>query len=216
MKAWTDKTWSLNLHKAESGWIVRRQSSDSRMVGDDVAALSDEEGLLEWFAAQLGFDGHKLQARPPNPGSVAEAAGANYPAADAASIQRMVDRFLSWRLPVDFCPDAGITLKPSYDPQHASGTNLFTATQAMAMVRHMLDGPPRSDDDTGAKASKGADADAPVRARASVEDASHAGASGADHKDTMQAASAQAAAPGATPAAVAPPPADEDDGEVDF
>jgi hypothetical protein len=53
-------------------------------------------------------------------------------------IKEMVDRFLSWSLPVDFNPDGGISF--SGHRQHGpTGTNLFTAAQADAMVRHMLE-----------------------------------------------------------------------------
>src|SRR6185312_15606024 len=66
-------------------------------------------------------------------------------------IKHMVDRFLGWKLPRDsFNPDCGIsfdkkpfnvhTAHPSlYEP---SGTNLFDATQADAMVRYMVAGMP--------------------------------------------------------------------------
>lgn len=66
-------------------------------------------------------------------------------------IKHMVDRFLGWKLPRDtFNPDCGISFdkKPfnthtpypsQYEP---SGTNLFDATQADAMVRYMVEGMP--------------------------------------------------------------------------
>lgn len=66
-------------------------------------------------------------------------------------IKHMVNRFLMWKLPRDtFNPDCGISFDkgpvnahtpwPSqYEP---SGTNLFDATQADAMVRHMIEGMP--------------------------------------------------------------------------
>lgn len=59
-------------------------------------------------------------------------------------IKHMVNKFLSWKLPEDFQPDAGINYDPSkHHPNHPPvGTNLFTATQAEAMVRHMLEGLP--------------------------------------------------------------------------
>ena len=40
---------------------------------------------------------------------------------------KMVSRFLMWRLPDDFMPDCGI-----------HGTNLLTAEQARAMLEHVL------------------------------------------------------------------------------
>ncbi len=65
-------------------------------------------------------------------------------------IKYMVDRFLNWKLPKTFSPDNGISYqRPNYHPNvdaTPSGTNLFNATQADAMVRHMLDGMPAGGD----------------------------------------------------------------------
>lgn len=64
---------------------------------------------------------------------------------DADLIKRMVDRFLGWPLPIDFSPDNGISFDPTYNKhmvpppmRNPVGTNLFTADQATAMVRHLL------------------------------------------------------------------------------
>lgn len=63
-----------------------------------------------------------------------------------AQIKQMVDRFLSWKLPEDFNPDGGVSVDRVYlaklPASHPgpSGTNLFSATQADAMVRYMLEG----------------------------------------------------------------------------
>lgn len=64
-------------------------------------------------------------------------------------IKHMRDRFLGWRLPESFNPDGGISFKPTFNdhlPQptkrEPSGTNLFDATEADAMVRHMIEGMP--------------------------------------------------------------------------
>lgn len=69
-------------------------------------------------------------------------------------IRHMANRFLGWRLPEDFQPDAGITFDPRYNVEFnaargkppalhtPSGTNLFDATQAEAMVRYMVEGLP--------------------------------------------------------------------------
>lgn len=66
-----------------------------------------------------------------------------------AQIKHMVERFLTWRLPDDFHPDAGISFSPDYNigtpyqGKHTPiGTNLFSYEQAKAMVRHMLEGLP--------------------------------------------------------------------------
>ena len=67
-----------------------------------------------------------------------------------ADIKIMVDRFLNWKLPADFIPDAGISFRAEYnvewnekqgrapDRYQPTGTNLFNATQAEAMIRHLL------------------------------------------------------------------------------
>ncbi|WP_292636770.1 hypothetical protein [Mesorhizobium sp.] len=65
-----------------------------------------------------------------------------------AQIKYMVDRFLQWRLPENFSPDAGISFKKTFNESsqfgpmehNPIGTNLFDATQAEAMVRNMLEG----------------------------------------------------------------------------
>lgn len=69
-----------------------------------------------------------------------------------AQIKHMVDRFLGWRLPEDFSPDAGISFEPEFNKHmpvpmknEPIGTNLFDCTQAEAMVRHMVEGMPTGD-----------------------------------------------------------------------
>ena len=60
-------------------------------------------------------------------------------------IKHMVNRFLAWKLPPDFHPDAGIRFASIYEPSRPGwpiGTNLLTANQAEAMIRHLLDGMP--------------------------------------------------------------------------
>jgi hypothetical protein len=69
-------------------------------------------------------------------------------------IEFMVNRFLGWKLPQDFHPDAGVSFEPEFNkewnakqgkpPQRHEpvGTNLLSATQAEAMVRYMLEGVP--------------------------------------------------------------------------
>ena len=62
-------------------------------------------------------------------------------------IKQMAERFLCWKLPENFNPDGGIIFDPVMNagtPYEArrepTGTNLFDYTQAVAMVRHMVDG----------------------------------------------------------------------------
>lgn len=64
-------------------------------------------------------------------------------------IKHMVDRFLNWKLPDNFHPDGGVSFQrlgnegtPHQYRHEPSGTNLIDATQADAMVRHMIDGMP--------------------------------------------------------------------------
>ncbi len=59
----------------------------------------------------------------------------------------VVQRFLGWKLPADFSPDCGISFKrvhsetSPFGPQNyePTGTNLFTAVQAQAMLEHVLE-----------------------------------------------------------------------------
>lgn len=57
-------------------------------------------------------------------------------------VKEMVNRFLCWKLPKDFAPDAGISFKPYKGDEYGNlwpiGTNLLHAGQAEEMVRHML------------------------------------------------------------------------------
>lgn len=64
-------------------------------------------------------------------------------------IKHMANRFLGWKLPADFRPDAGISFKPVFNehtehPQRhePSGTNLLDYMQAVEMVRYMIEGIP--------------------------------------------------------------------------
>lgn len=65
-------------------------------------------------------------------------------------IKHMANRFLAWKLPADFNPDNGVRFEPIGNEgiegheyrREPVGTNLLTATQAEAMVRHMIEGMP--------------------------------------------------------------------------
>ena len=66
------------------------------------------------------------------------------------NIRDMVDRFLGWPLPKGFAPDCGISFDGAgidpdaykdvagYRRSWPVGTNLFTATQAQQMIKHLL------------------------------------------------------------------------------
>lgn len=60
-------------------------------------------------------------------------------------LDRVVQRFLGWKLPDDFVPDCGITFKAEYNEgtqwpgrHQPIGTNLLTAVQARAMFEFVL------------------------------------------------------------------------------
>ena len=79
-------------------------------------------------------------------------------------IKHMVNRFLGWKLPENFAPDAGISFKATFNDgtpyqmkHNPSGTNLFDATQAEEMVRFMVDGLPSASEDDGRNKFLGAD-----------------------------------------------------------
>jgi hypothetical protein len=69
-------------------------------------------------------------------------------------IKHMTERFLQWKLPANFHPDAGISFEPEFNaewnakqgkpPQRHEpmGTNLFGYEEAEAMIRHMIEGLP--------------------------------------------------------------------------
>lgn len=64
-------------------------------------------------------------------------------------VEHMVGRFLTWPLPESFNPDGGVSFERIGNEgtmhefvRRPSGTNLLDATQATAMVRHMLEGLP--------------------------------------------------------------------------
>ncbi len=76
-------------------------------------------------------------------------------------IKHMAERFLCWKLPEDFHPDAGISFEREYNVEWMArqgkppmrhepiGTNLFNYRQAVEMVRHMLQGLPKQEPTNG-------------------------------------------------------------------
>ena len=123
------------------------------------ARISDEHTAAKRFESDLA-DTHKviadLEARK-SAISAALAAGDVAPAPATltdAQVKHMVERFLMWKLPADFNPDGGISfdrLDSHLMPRQPIGTNLLTATQAKAMIRHLLDGlPPAAPADAAA------------------------------------------------------------------
>jgi len=63
-----------------------------------------------------------------------------------AEVKGIANRFLGWKLPINFTPDAGISFKPDYNEgtdwpgkHEPCGTNLLSGAQAEEMVRFILD-----------------------------------------------------------------------------
>lgn len=69
----------------------------------------------------------------------------------SSTIQRAVDRFLSWKLPVAFAPDCHITFDhdKALDGTWPIGTNLLHAGQAREMIEHLLGVEPGQETDFG-------------------------------------------------------------------
>jgi len=128
---------------------------------DDVVLRADGDGKLQVYSSRFNSvlmtfarSMPEIQRRALFARLVSEAADQGssadadtHRATDGAVVARMAQRFLSWRLPEDFNPDNGISFKPTFndhmDPPmrcNPTGTNLFNARQAEAMVRHMLAG----------------------------------------------------------------------------
>lgn len=61
-------------------------------------------------------------------------------------VKRLVERFLTWRLPEDFNPDGGIYFQKTYNDGSGKfepvGTNLFNYQQAKEMILYILKGLP--------------------------------------------------------------------------
>lgn len=115
-----------------------------------VNTSSDNTGLAITVRTDRTTDGAGIQLPEAEAVAMARAILAHYmpavetPKQEAAGdpIRAAVDRFLCWRLPEDFAPDGGISLKRSktHEISPPIGTNLLTATQAEAMFRYCLGG----------------------------------------------------------------------------
>lgn len=70
------------------------------------------------------------------------------PQVSAADVKAIANRFLGWKLPENFTPDAGISFKPDFNEgtdwpgkHKPCGTNLLSGSQAEEMVRFILEKP---------------------------------------------------------------------------
>ena len=101
-------------------------------VSGDILDTDTPEDIVESIRRGLDDDEDHIASTAPVSGDM---------------VKHMVSRFLNWKLPENFAPDAGICFEPTfnkgtpYEMKHTpTGTNLFNATQAEAMVRYMLEG----------------------------------------------------------------------------
>lgn len=87
-----------------------------------IPALDDHEAVRE-FAASLDAEDAKADADEFDP---------------TPDIKDLVNRFLSWQLPDSVCVDAVCGMPGDQLNIHRVGTNLLTAVEAEAMLRHVL------------------------------------------------------------------------------
>ena len=106
--------------------------------------LRGEIAALPETLADMGTDAIGVESNIPKPTPIHEfgpgAVGFARPKVSEDLIQHMRDRFLAWKLPENFKPDAGISFTPS-DPRHPgpTGTNLLDAAQAEALIRYLVE-----------------------------------------------------------------------------
>jgi hypothetical protein len=142
--AW--KAWNAALDAHAVAQSAKERRSTALPIGWSAKLVYKEPRVYE---IQTPFGVRVAQEDPSMPNILFELVHAAV-TSNAPTIEQMVDRFLSWKLPEDFHPDAGISFKPEYNVEYNAklgipparhqpiGTNLLTATQAKAMVEHMF------------------------------------------------------------------------------
>ena len=127
------------LAVAKAGWALVEQAQDilATYLDPGAASIQTEHEAVN---ALLGLlDNSAVVNRAASARILLDATAQEHLITED-QIKHMADRFLSWNLPDDFSPDAGITFDRGKG--RPTGTNLFDATQAEAMVRYMLAGLP--------------------------------------------------------------------------
>lgn len=143
--------------KADGAFYVGANINDARLIAAAPNMLEALKQILRNFENQnLPHTDFRVCAAQVADAAIKEAEGFEMQnrhnpglALSEAQISYMVKRFLMWRLPANFAPDNGISFDrlgnygtPYEYNRTPTGTNLLTATQAEAMVRHMLEGIP--------------------------------------------------------------------------
>lgn len=153
---------------AEAWFAIHHETTDAARAYHAQASRHQEQlRLAEELGYERGLDDGRAPRPTPalvkeapghtdlmiSPGAIDQALERDPPAPmQDVQIKYMVSRFLNWRLPETFNPDGGVSFQPTYDEgtpyvgkNEPTGTNLFDAEQAEAMVRYMLDGLPIED-----------------------------------------------------------------------
>lgn len=115
-----------------------------RYPEDGTMLIRTLEGVMvaqpgDWIIR--GVNGELYPCKPDIFAKTYEDAGPDVP--QEFGFKKLVSRFLSWKLPKNFSPDAGIAFEPyesqSFDgPFWPIGTNLLDAEQAREMLEHVL------------------------------------------------------------------------------
>ncbi|WP_198363662.1 hypothetical protein [Burkholderia ubonensis] len=131
-------THRIDDHEVVLGKCIKCGAPIQQAAADQVAhdrkmvAPADERAALDVFSP-FNACMYRDECR---------ARAAASPTAAADVTDDMVTRFLGWRVPDDFAPDAGISFKPPINPDlWPVGTNLLTAPQARQMLEHVLAAP---------------------------------------------------------------------------
>ncbi len=129
--------------RAALAWVLYHHQGGSSPVGQPIRmalGMGNHEPLPDWRIAEAKRYAELVGAKSAD-FHFTRAAGQQDHDIDA-----LVNRFLGWRLPADFAPDAGVafTPPPADHGEHwwPVGTNLLSAEQARAMFEHCLAGVP--------------------------------------------------------------------------
>jgi hypothetical protein len=137
-----DTRWLLTEHEPTVPCEKRALYDHPTTPPAPLGGLTEgEREALAWAAEVLSEPGDSEDAACAR---ALQALACRLTAPRAEGVDEAVNRFLCWKLPQDFAPDAGIRFTPTprqpgwaHDPWPV-GTNLFNAAQARAMFEHCL------------------------------------------------------------------------------
>ena len=123
-------------------WLAERQAARDGVTTDDLHQLAFEHSDTDDAGTGYNFSMEQFDAFA---SAVFQSVSQLVRVVEAAvipDVNKMVDRFLGWRLPEDFSPDCHISFDRESLKQWPGvwpiGTNLLTAAQAEQMIRHIL------------------------------------------------------------------------------